>query len=83
MATTLTIDELEREILYLREQNQKILQELSKCIEENAALREKLHVQVDSLAEGYEDCGEEGGVSIEQKWSKPRRGFIVIHPSLN
>ena len=83
MATTLTIDELEREILYLREQNQKILQELSKCIEENAALREKLHVQVDSLAEGYEDFGEEGGVSIEQKGSKPKRGFIVIRPSLN
>ena len=60
MAITLSIDELEREILYLRQQNKKILREQSKIIEENAALREKLPVQVEGLTEGYEALGEKG-----------------------
>jgi len=60
MATLLTIEELEREILYLREQNQKILRQLSKSIEENAALRETLSTHPKYPTKGYRAFGREG-----------------------
>lgn len=41
MAYFITIDELEQEIMYLREQNQKLLKELSRVVEENSDLREE------------------------------------------
>lgn len=41
MPQSITIDELEQEILYLREQNQKLLKELSRVVEENSDLREE------------------------------------------
>lgn len=48
MSTLLTIDDLEREVRYLREQNQKTLRELSTVIKENSALREKLHIPLNN-----------------------------------
>jgi regulator of replication initiation timing len=42
MAHLFNIDELEQEISYLREQNQKLIKELSRTVQENIALREEL-----------------------------------------
>ncbi len=36
------VEELEQEIEYLREQNQKLIKELSRTVQENIALREEL-----------------------------------------
>jgi hypothetical protein len=55
MSTALTIDELEGEVLYLREQNQKILRELSTVINENAALRERLCIWRDDPMQGFDE----------------------------
>ena len=65
MSSLLTVDELEREILYLREQNKKALSELSKVIGENAALREQCLVQ--SLAV---KARQERIEVAEQAWEK-------------
>ena len=83
MATTLTIDELEREILYLREQNKKILLELSTVIEENAALREKLHVQVEGLTEGYGAFEGKRRAKIEEGRNNPKVGCMGLSTFLN
>ena len=42
MNHNLTIDELEKEIHYLREQNQKLIKELSETVKENSLLHEEL-----------------------------------------
>lgn len=39
MSIFFTVDQLEQEVRYLREQNQKILRELSTVIEENSVLK--------------------------------------------
>ena len=59
MSTLLTMDELEREVLYLREQNQKILRELSRVVEENSGLLEELH------------CRREMQEHASGRWEKP------------
>lgn len=41
MTHFVTIDELEKEISYLREQNQKLIKELAQVVEENSDLREE------------------------------------------
>jgi hypothetical protein len=60
MPTVLTIDELEGEVLYLREQNQKILRELSTVIEENAVLRERLCIGWDQPMHGFDESERVG-----------------------
>jgi hypothetical protein len=57
MSPALTIDELEGEVLDFREQNQKILRELSTVIDENAALRERLCIKRDAPMHGCEESG--------------------------
>lgn len=61
----LTLDELESEVRYLREQNKKTLSELSKVIEENAALREQLLVQ--GLAVGSRQENAEELVRVDEE----------------
>lgn len=84
MSTLITIDELEHEVLYLREQNQKILRELSKVIEENSVLREKLRISTECRDNnrypnlGVADCGR-----IEQTGDIPELGILRLSTSLN
>ncbi|MDR4493476.1 MAG: hypothetical protein AB7P17_00315 [Nitrospirales bacterium] len=42
MTHFLNFEELEKEILYLQEQNQKLIQELSEVVKENHRLREEM-----------------------------------------
>lgn len=42
MTHFLNIEDLEREILYLQEQNRKLIQELSQVVKENHRLREEI-----------------------------------------
>lgn len=84
MSPLLTTDELEREILYLREQNQKILRELSKVIEENAALRETRPIRVKRPTKGHRTIGgKETGAGVEQKENLPKGEFLRTGISLN
>ena len=84
MSPLLTTDELEREILYLREQNQKILRELSKVIEENAALRETRPIRVKRPTKGHRTIGgKETGAGVEQKENLPKGEFFRTGISLN
>jgi regulator of replication initiation timing len=59
MTHFVTIDELEREIQYLREQNQKIIKELSQVVKENRVLREELALQRRGIYDILEDDGQE------------------------
>lgn len=45
MTHLFTIDELEKEIVYLREQNQKLIKELSQVVRENTEFREELALE--------------------------------------
>jgi regulator of replication initiation timing len=51
MTHFITIDELEREISYLREQNQKLIKELAQVVEENSDLREERATERQRLRE--------------------------------
>jgi len=53
-----TIDELEKEIGYLREQNQKLINELSRVVKENSGFREELAFERRRL---HQILGEEAG----------------------
>jgi regulator of replication initiation timing len=55
MTCFVTIDELEKEIAYLREQNQKIIRELSQVVKENRVLREELAVERQRIHKIHED----------------------------
>jgi len=83
MSPLLTTDELEHEILYLREQNQKILRELSIVIEENAALRETRHIRVKRPTKGYRTIGEGSEAGVEQKENPPKGKFLRMSTSLH
>lgn len=63
MSHMFTVDELEKEILYLREQNQKLIKELSALVKENTALRDELALE----------RGEEGDLAIGNKRSKQKK----------
>lgn len=45
MTHFITIDELEKEIEYLREQNQKLIKELSQVVKENIGFREEIALE--------------------------------------
>lgn len=59
MTHFITIDELEKEIVYLREQNQKLLRELSQVVKENTVLREELGLERRRLHKILDDAGKE------------------------
>jgi regulator of replication initiation timing len=61
MTHPFTIDELEREIIYLREQNQKLIKELSRVVEENRDLREEWATKRKRLKEVLEGPETEEG----------------------
>ena len=82
MSTTLTIDELEREILYLRDQNQKILRELSRVIEENSAFREKLHSRPEMGGEAIGGGGQTGKFKSKTEGANLKLEFIGMSTSL-
>lgn len=45
MTHPITIDDLEKEIEYLREQNQKLIKELSQVVKENIGFREEIALE--------------------------------------
>ena len=58
MTHFITIDELEKEIVYLREQNQKLINELSQVVEENYGFREELALERRRLDQILVEAGE-------------------------
>lgn len=83
MSTLITIDELEREVLYLREQNQKILRELSTVIEDNSVLRKKLRISTECRNNRYPNLGVADCGRIEQTGDIPELGILRLSTSLN
>jgi hypothetical protein len=74
MSTLLTIDELEHEVWYLREQNQKTLRELSTVIEENSALREMLHIPSEYPVNTHRNLGEMSNPRVKNKENRHEPG---------
>lgn len=74
MSTLLTIDELECEVRYLRAQNQKTLRELSTVIEENSALREKLHSPPEYPVNTHRSLGEMSNSKVENRENRHESG---------
>ncbi len=68
MTHFVTIDELENEISYLREQNQKLIKELAQVVEENTDLREERVRERRRLQEILEGpATEEEGAGVESQ----------------
>jgi regulator of replication initiation timing len=68
MTHFVTIDELEKEISYLREQNQKLIRELAQVVEENTDLREERVRERRRLQEILEGpATEEGRAGVESQ----------------
>ncbi len=59
MTCFITLDELEKEIAYLREQNQKMIHELSQVVDENSVLREELAGERQRRRKAIEGAGHE------------------------
>lgn len=83
MAHSITIDELEQEILYLREQNQKLLKELSRVVEENSDLREERATERKRLKEILEGPEVAYGPNQNQREGRRPHGEEDDHFCLN
>jgi flagellar motility protein MotE (MotC chaperone) len=81
METLLSVDEVEREVLHLREQNQMIVGELSKVIEEITALQKKLRIEMENLEEGYKRLGGKGGTRMKKQDHHIKTGYLRMNVS--
>jgi flagellar motility protein MotE (MotC chaperone) len=81
MKTLLSVDEVEREVLHLREQNQMIVGELSKVIEEIAALQKKLRIEMENLEEGYKRLGGKGRTRMTNQDHHIKTGYLQMKVS--
>ncbi|MGE0478415.1 MAG: hypothetical protein AB7P32_16770 [Nitrospirales bacterium] len=79
MTHFLNIEELEKEILYLQEQNQKLIQELSQVVKENHRLREELFRQKHPYPEQLEDTERKDRTLPKEYMSKSQEdeGFCL------
>jgi hypothetical protein len=81
MAILLSLDELEREVLHLREQNQMIVGELSKVIEEITTLQKKLRIEMENLEEGYKRLGGKERTRIPKEDHHMKSGYLRMNVS--
>jgi hypothetical protein len=81
MATLLNLQEVEREMLHLREQNQMIVGELSKVIEEMTALQKKLRIEMENLEDGYKRLGGQGKTRITKEHHHLKNGYVRMNVS--
>jgi len=81
METLLSVDEVEREVLHLREQNQMIVDELSKVIEEITALQKKLRIEMENLEEGYKRLGGKRRTRMTKPDHHIKTGYLKMNVS--
>ena len=81
MSTLLSLHELEREVLHLREQNQMIVGELSKVIEEITALQKKLRIEMENLEEGYKRLGGQGRMRLTKENHHLKHDYVRMNVS--
>lgn len=64
MTHFLNIEQLEQEILYLQEQNRKLIKELSQVVEENHRLREEIIQEKHPRKGHYEEKNREARTAM-------------------
>ncbi|GJL58256.1 MAG: hypothetical protein NPIRA03_11130 [Nitrospirales bacterium] len=72
MMNFLTIEQLEQEILYLQEQNLKLIKELSQVVKENHRLREEIYHEKHP-SHGHRGGKEKEGRTVSRKVGQENR----------